>query len=588
MQNEKWIEVRKGGDFEGTGQKFHVDPVIARIVRNRDISGEQELQEYFHPSIAGLHEPDQLKDGQLAASIIADKIQQKKRICIIGDYDIDGIQSTYIFYHGLKKCGADIIYDIPDRLEDGYGLNQNLIDRAFANGSDTILTCDNGIAAIEEIEYAKKRNMTVIVTDHHEVPYKEQEGEKNQILPPADAVVDPKQADDRYPFPGLCGAAVAWKVLQLVMKLQGRPESEWLCYIENAAFATIGDVMVLKGENRTIVSLGLEALRQSKHVGMQALISQNQLCQEELKAYHVGFILGPCLNASGRLDTAKRALELMLEENKNEAAVLAADLVALNQNRKELTVSGVNQARDYIEEHQLMQQRVWVIFLPECHESIAGIIAGRIREQYKRPVFVLTRGKDGVKGSGRSIEAYSMYEEMSRQAALFTKFGGHPMAAGLSMKEENIETLSSRLNQDCRLTDEDLVEKVRIDVALPLGYLSEGLIQQLQILEPCGNGNEKPVFAVKNVAAERYTLIGKNKNMLKLSVYTDAGTKMDALYFGDAGEFLDYYEEKYGADAIEALGTGRNNPIRFSFVYYPQINSFQGRQTMQLVISHYA
>lgn len=585
-REEKWVVLAKFADFKGIGETYGVDPVIARIVRNREVTGREELDAYFHPAVSCLHDPALLKGAKEAVSLLRQKIRERKKIRIIGDYDIDGIFSTYILYHGLCACGAEVDYALPHRVNDGYGLSEKLIREAYEIGCDTILTCDNGIAAAAEIALAKELGMTVIVTDHHEVPLHWEGETSTVVLPAADAVVDPKQPGCMYPFKGICGAVVAWKVLQLLQQQIGRND-DWKQYLACAAFATVGDVMELRGENRTITSLGLEQLRHTENIGLQALIRQNGMEPEELRAYHIGYVIGPCINATGRLDTAKRALELLLEKDPARASLLAQELVALNADRKALTAQGFEAAVELVESRQLWRKQVLVVYLPECHESLAGIIAGRLRERYYRPTFVLTKGEDCIKGSGRSIPAYHMYEKLSRVGNLLLKFGGHAMAAGLSLAEEQLQQFEEALNADAGLSEEDLTEKICIDVPMPLSYISEKLIEQLAVLEPCGNGNEKPVFADRELVARRASYIGKERNMLKLQLMCGTGC-MDALYFGDAEEFLDYYRQKYGADQVDALLCGRPQQMRFAFIYYPQINHYQGSSFPQIVITHYA
>lgn len=585
-REEKWVVLAKSADFKGIGNTYGVDPVIARIVRNRGVTDRKELDAYFHPTEERLHDPGLLAGADEAVSLLAEKIRTQKQIRIIGDYDIDGICATYILYDGLHACGAVVDYAFPHRINDGYGLSEKLIREAYEAGCDTILTCDNGIAAANEIALAKKLGMTVIVTDHHEIPLRWEGETAAAVLPPADVVVDPKQPGCRYPFKGICGAVVAWKVLQLLQREFGRSD-DWRQYLACAAFATVGDVMELQGENRTITALGLEQLRHTKNVGLRALIHQNGLEPTELRAYHIGYVIGPCINASGRLDTARRALELLLEKDEARASLHAQELTALNASRKDMTARGVEAAVEQVESRQLWKNQVLVVYLPECHESLAGIIAGRLRERYYRPTYVLTRGGDCVKGSGRSIPAYHMYEKLSRVGDLLIKFGGHAMAAGLSLAEERIREFEAALNADAGLNADDLTEKIRIDVPMPLSYISVPLIEQLSVLEPCGNGNERPVFADRQLAAGRASYIGKDRRMLKLQMACKTGY-MDALYFGDAEEFLDYYREKYGSGQVDALLHGRPQQIRFSFIYYPQINRYQGMNCPQIVITHYA
>ena len=583
---EKWVVLAKSADFNGIGKTYGVDPVIARVVRNREVVGEQELDEYFHPSTDRLCEPSLLQDAEKAAQILLTKIRQKAKIRIIGDYDIDGIFSTYILYDGLTACGACVDYTLPHRIKDGYGLSEKLIREAAEQGCDTILTCDNGIAAAAEIALAKELGMTVVVTDHHEVPLHWEGDTATAVLPQADAVVDPKRADCEYPCKGICGAVVAWKVLQLVQRACGQPDA-WQKYLQYAAFATIGDVMELRGGNRTITTLGLEQLRRTDNIGLQALIACSGLDADQLRAYHIGYVIGPCINATGRLDTAKRALELLIETDHWRAQKIAQELVSLNDERKQLTTEGVEEAVRLVEEQELWKHPVLVVYLPQTHESLAGIIAGRLRERYYRPTYVLTNGEDCVKGSGRSIPSYHMYEHLSRVGSLLIKFGGHAMAAGLSLAPEHLEEFERLLCEQAQLSEEDLTETIRIDVPMPISYITETLIGQLSVLEPCGNGNEKPIFADKELLARRAFLIGKEHNMLKLQLIGSRGV-VDALYFGDAEEFLDYYREKYGADEVDALLCGRPQQMRFAFTYYPQINSYQGITSIQIVVTHYA
>ncbi|MDD6038093.1 MAG: single-stranded-DNA-specific exonuclease RecJ [bacterium] len=586
MKKEKWIEIRKAADFRTIGETYHVDPVIARIARNRENITDEQFRAYFCPDAHDILSPYLLKGAKEAAALLNNMIDEGKRIRIIGDYDIDGICATYILYHGLSKLGASIDYELPHRIEDGYGLNEKLIRQAHGDGCEVILTCDNGIAAFDEIKLAKELGMCVIVTDHHEIPLRPGEDGLCRRMPPADAVVDPKQEGETYPWKDICGAVVAWKVLMIVQKLRGENE-RWDDYLEFAAIATIGDVMILQGENRAIVALGLERLRNTNHIGLSALIEQNGLDRQEIRAYHVGFVIGPCMNASGRLDTAKRALKLLLTNDIATAIPLAADLVALNTARKELTAQGLEQAIELVESRELYRNQVLTVYLPECHESLAGIIAGKLRERYYRPCFVLTNARDCIKGSGRSIPGYSMFEKLSMVGDLFLKFGGHPMAAGISLESGKLEAFQSAINEGAMLTEEQLTEKIYIDVAMPLEYITTEFVQQLSVLEPCGNGNEKPVFAAKNLHAKRAYYIGRERKMLKLSVKLSNGSCMDALYFGDAEEFLNYYREKYGKEKVDALMNGQKQEIPFAFTYYPNINEYQGTQSLQIVITHF-
>lgn len=584
---EKWYIAAKKADFKENARRFGIDQVTARIIRNRDIIEEEDIDSYLNGTLRDLHNPRMLKDAEKAAGFLKENIEKKQHIRIIGDYDIDGVQSTYILYSAIRNCGGVVDYAIPDRIADGYGVNERLIDKAAREGVHTILTCDNGIAAADALQKAKEQGMQVIVTDHHEVPYEETlQGEKRYHLPPADAVVNPKQQDCPYPYKNLCGAAVAFKLVQVLYEEMGKSREESMEFLENAAFATVGDVMDLTGENRILVKEGLKALNRTKNYGIRALAAKNQIELGSIKAYHIGFVLGPCLNASGRLDTAKRALELLLSQDENTAASYAGDLYDLNASRKELTEQGIRAAREMIEQSKLSQDHVLVIYLPDCHESLAGIIAGRIREQYNRPVFVLTRGEEGVKGSGRSIESYSMFEEMTKCSELFTKFGGHPMAAGLSLPEEHVELFRKTMNENAALTPEDLTPRIMIDVPMPLGYITKELIEELKILEPFGKANEKPVFADKDITIHSMQILGKNKNVCRMQVAGSDGTTMNAVYFGDTKTVLSYFEGKYGIQMVEEALQGRG-ALKAAFVYYPEVNVFNGRESLQIIVKNY-
>ena len=568
---EKWMVYNKKADFQKIGSEFGIDPVIARLIRNRDIQDMKEIRSYLYGTLAEIPSPWKMKDMERAVQILQKKITQKKKIRIIGDYDIDGVTATCILLKGLKRLNANVDTYIPDRVKDGYGMHEQLIDKALEDGIDTILTCDNGIAAAAEIEYAKKEGLTVIVTDHHDTPFRDTEDGRIWIIPKADAVVNPKQNDCLYPNKNICGAVVAWKLIWALYERLGIDSDEIWDFLELAAIATVGDVMDLQGENRIIVKEGLKKLSSTSFEGLKALICVNNLEGAEITAYHVGFVIGPCINASGRLDTAARSLELLLADNMEDAMKLADDLYDLNQSRKAMTEQGKEQAIQSIEENNLGKDRVLVVYLPDCHESLAGIIAGRIREAYNKPVFVLTKGADGVKGSGRSIEAYSMYEELVKCSDLLTQFGGHPMAAGLSMEEKNVELFRRRLNDNCTLTEQDLIPKIMIDVPMPISYLSKKLTEQLKVLEPFGKGNSKPLFAQKNLRAVGIRVLGRNRNVAKMLLIDENGIKMDAVYFGEAQEFVDF---------VQAHDT-------ISVTYYPEINVFQGRENLQVVIKNY-
>lgn len=572
---EKWFVTMKKADFNGIAEKYQISPIIARLMRNRDVIGDEAIDFYLNGTVEDLYDGLLMKDMDRAVDILKEKIEEGKKIRVIGDYDIDGVNATYILQQGLAGLGADVDTDIPDRIKDGYGLNQMLIDRALEDDVDTIVTCDNGIAAMSEIAYGKENGMTIVVTDHHEVPYLEENGKKKYLLPPADAVVDPHRADCEYPFKGLCGAAVAYKLVEVLYRVSGKSEQEVEHLqdnlMENVAIATIGDVMDLVGENRVFVKKGLELLKTTKNEGLHALMQCTGVDTANLNTYHIGFVLGPCINAGGRLDTAKRALELLNASNRREAVTLAADLKELNDSRKEMTEEGVEEAVRQIESSSWKDDQVLVVYLPECHESIAGIIAGRIKERYYRPTFVLTRGEIGVKGSGRSIEAYDMFAEMSRCRELFTKFGGHKLAAGLSLEEENVEVFRKRINELADLTEDDLQMKVSIDMRLPFPYINEELIHELKILEPFGKGNGKPLFAESKLRVIQPRIFGKNRNVLKCRLEDQQGNQMEAVYFGEVEDCLQQMEKKQ----------------IMSFTYYPSINEYMGRRTIQLTIVNY-
>lgn len=575
---EKWVVSAKRADFQAIAEKFGIDQVTARLIRNRDIVGEPEIRQYLYGTKEDFYDPHLLKDADKLVSVLRQKIQERKKIRIIGDYDIDGVSASYILLKGLRRCHANVDVEIPDRMKDGYGINEHLIRYAYEEDVDTILTCDNGIAAIEQTKLAKSLGMTILITDHHEV---------QEEVPLADAVVNPRQADCPYPFKYLCGAAVAYKVICCLYEAFRIPAEEAEEFLEAAGFATVGDVMELVGENRILVKEGLKRLNRTQNVGMAALIRACKLEEMELKAYHIGFVLGPCINAGGRLDTARRSLNLLLQEEKAKADLMALKLKELNDERKDMTQKGTEEAIAWIEKEGRSSDKVLVVYLSDCHESLAGIIAGRIRERYNKPVFVLTDSADGVKGSGRSIEAYSMFEEMSKCKELYTKYGGHPMAAGLSLPPENVEKFRIFLNEHTTLTEEDFIPKITIDVPMPIGYITEKLIGELSVLEPFGKGNEKPLFAEKNLSILNMKILGRNRNVLKMQVRSQSGTVMDALYFGDLEQILDYIREKFGETEYEKCFQGRQNAVVLSVIYYPSLNEYQGRTSIQIIVSHY-
>lgn len=567
MAKTQWMMHTKKADFAAIAERYSISPVTARIIRNRDVVGDEAVKRYLFGTVMDLYSPSLLPDIDRAVEILKEKIESHAKIRIVGDYDIDGVCSTYILLCALEEAGACRDYEIPDRIRDGYGINEAIIRAAAKDGVDTILTCDNGIAAVEQIRLAKELGMTVIVTDHHDIQ-KTDSGE--DVLPPADAVVNPKRRDSRYPYPEICGGMVAFKLMRALYEACGISLEKWENMLEFAAIATVGDVMKLQDENRTVVKEGLKRIARSENLGLLSLIQKNNLDPASITAYHIGFVIGPCLNAGGRLYTAKLALRLLLSQSREEADELAGELKELNEQRKDMTLKNTQEAIDIVEK-QYRQDKVLVVFLPQCHESLAGIVAGRLREQYQKPSLVLTRGEEGVKGSGRSIETYHMFEGLAEVKDLLTKFGGHPMAAGLSLPEENVPELRRRLNENARLTEEDFVRKVWIDVPMPLEYITEPLIEELQRLEPFGNGNEKPQFAQKNLTIRSARVLGRNRNAVKLSLVTEQGFAMDAMVFCDGDGFI---EEQGSRRKIDA-------------VYYPVVNEYNGNRSLQIVIKEY-
>lgn len=568
---QKWRVYSKKADFDAIGSRFNIDPVTARIIRNRDVTDMENVDMYLNGTLDRLHDPMMMKDMDKAVSVIASSIRDNKHIRIIGDYDIDGICSIYILFKGLKICGADVDYEVPDRITDGYGINENLIKQAYEAGVEVIITCDNGIAAASQIDYANELGMTVVITDHHDVPYEETDNGRRYIIPKAAAVVDPKQNDCRYPFKMLCGAGIAYKFIDCMVKEFQTGDSVMPELLQFAAIATVGDIVDLLDENRIIVKEGLKLIANTENYGLNALMAVTGVSRESINAYHIGFVLGPCLNASGRLDSAKRALKMLVTDDRAEAERHAGELKDLNEERKKLTSEAVDKAVDMVENSSLKDDRVLVIFLPDCHESIAGIVAGRIREKYYKPVIVLTRGEQEAKGSARSIESYNMFEKLSECKDLFTRFGGHPMAAGLSLPEENIPEFRRRINEHCNLNEEDLTETVWIDVPMPLEYINEKLILELGGLEPFGKANPKPVFADKNISIRNIRAIGKDKQYTRMTIAKDSGMVIDAVGFFPCTE----------------LETVYNKNGRISCTYYPEINEFRDKKQIQVCVTGY-
>lgn len=582
--NEKWFLQTKKADFNGIAKKYNISPITARLMRNRDVISEKEINQYLNGTIDEISSPWLFKDMDKAVNILSIKINNENKIRIICDYDVDGICSGYILHTCLKYLGADVDVVVPHRIEDGYGINERLIQQAYDQGVDTIVTCDNGIAAIKQIEYAKKLGMTVVVTDHHEIIFEENNGEKKYILPNADAIVNHKQIDCQYPFKELCGAMVAFQFMRALFENMHVSERFILKLLPYGAMATVCDVVELKGENRIIVKEGLEALKTNNDIGINALINQCKLNKKNLDSYHFGFILGPCLNASGRLDTAKKAMDLLECEDEKHAEVLAESLKKLNDERKDLTEKGTKEA---IEKAEQLDDSVLVIYLEHCHESIDGIIAGRVREKYNKPTIVLTDAVEGVKGSGRSIEEYDMYAELTKVKELFTKFGGHKMAAGVSLPKENIDTLRKKLNENCNLTQEDLYLKVWIDMQLPLEYVTMNMIQELSIIKPFGKGNEKPIFAEKHLKINKLQILGKNGNVLKLTITNSSSYTMTAMIFSRVIDFMEFLKNKFGQEEINKALVGEKNNIEIMATYYPTINEFNGNSQIQIVIDRF-
>ncbi len=565
-----WRVYAKRADFKGIAGKYGIDQVIARIIRNRDICGDAAIDMYLNGDINDMHNPESMKDAVLSVDIITQKIKDKCKIRIIGDYDIDGICSIYILYKGLMAAGADVDYVVPHRINDGYGINEHLIDNAINEGIDTIITCDNGIAAYNQVKYAKENGLTVIVTDHHDVPFDEVNGVKEYRVPPADAVVNPKQEDCQYPFKLLCGAGVAYKLISLIYERLRIDTKDMEEYREFMAIATVGDIVDLIDENRVVVKYGLKHIAHTVNTGLKALVEECGVDINNISSYHIGFVIGPCLNASGRLDTARKAIELMLCKNTEEAHKMARELITLNTERKQMTEDETAKAIELVEKNDMLKDRVLVIYLPDCHESIAGIIAGRIKERYYRPTFVITNAEEGAKGSGRSIEGYNMYEEINKCKNVLTKYGGHPMAAGLSLETADIDVFRKMLNDNATLDDSDLIPKTWIDVPMPVGYASMGLVGQLKLLEPFGKGNEKPVFADRDLYVKTASIIGKNRNVLKMQLETKEGYIVQAVQFGISDK-----------DPVPKAGS------RILIVYYPDINVYNGVSSLQIIIKEW-
>ena len=585
----KWILQRKSADYATLSSKLNVDPVIVRLMVNRGLSTYEEMEEYLHPTLNNLPDSHLFADMDLACELLMEAIDEGTKIRVVGDYDVDGIMSTYILTTALREAGADVDYAVPHRMVDGYGINPDMVQRAFDEGIRFIITCDNGIAASPAIDLAKELGMTFVVTDHHEVPFEvAADGvTKIQQIPHADAVVDPKRDDCNYPFKGICGAQVAWKLVDVLYEFLGIEKEKADAFLQFASIATVCDVMELKGENRATVYHGIKAIENTDNIGLNALLARNELKGKPLSCYHLGFVIGPCLNASGRLDTAGRAIELLMETDNAKALAMANELVELNGQRKTMTQTGIDKAKEQIESTSLINDRVLVIYIPELHESLAGIVAGRIRETYNKPVLVITDAEEGAKGSGRSIPAYNMFEELTAVKDVFTKFGGHPMAAGVSLPTEKIDELRERLNQNCTLTEDDMQEIIKIDCDMPLSYITDKLIDSIDMLAPFGTGNSKPLFALKNIPIQKMAYMGKEGQYLRMSLQTENGGNMTGLMFRGVEDFEQAIIDKYGETAWQGLFSGSNSNVAMDIVYEPSINEFRGNRSVQIIVENF-
>lgn len=585
---ERWFIKNRKADYKSMSLKYGISELMSKLIINRDIFEDEIIKSYVTPEFNKLHNPREMKDLELAVNILKEKIITNKKIRIIGDYDVDGVISVYMLYTALKKCNANVDYEIPDRIKDGYGINEKIIKEAKDDGVDTILTCDNGISAIDQIKYAKELGLTVIVTDHHDIPFVEDENNKKIFLQSdADAILNPKQKDCNYKFKSLCGAGVAFKLIEVLYEEFNIDKEECYKLIEFLAIATVCDVVDLIDENRIFVKKGLEKINNTTNLGLGELIRENEIQDKTISVYHLGFIIGPCINASGRLDNAKKGLRLLLADEEDEAVHLAKELVKLNAERKDMTMKGVEDAIEIIEGTEIINDKVLVVYLPHIHESLAGIIAGRIRERYNAPTLILTNGEEFAKGSGRSIEEYNMFEKLLECKELLEKFGGHPMAAGLSIKEENIDKLREKLNENSMLKDEDLIKKIKIDCVLPLDQINFSVIEDLEKLEPFGKGNEKALFGIKDVNVIKAQILGKNRNVLKLKLKSNGDKIFDGIYFGDIEEFEQIVCDKYNKEELSKLYDGIFNDVKLDFVFYPNVNEYNGNVSIQIVIQNY-
>lgn len=585
----RWVLIAKRADFNAIARKYKISPVLARLMVNRDIRDDASIRKYLYGTIGDLYSPLSMKDIFKGAQIIEKYVRENRPVAIASDFDVDGIFSSYILYRAFERIGGRPEIFTPDRVKEGYGLNERIVNEAYEKGAGLIVTCDNGIAAFDAIKAAKTLGMSVIVTDHHDIPYEEDEnGNRKMLRSMADAIINPKQEDCAYPFKKLCGAGVAFKLVQVLYDRFGIPDEELFGLIQYVAVATVADVMDLEDENRIFVKYGLRQLSHTDNPGLRALIQVNSLSPDRISAYHIGFVIGPCFNAAGRLDTVKIALDLLLCKDEQRAIHLAMELKAMNESRKEMTAEGFRQAVDIIENSDIQNDKIMLVLLENCHESIVGIIAGRIKEKYNQPVIVFTKvGNGNIKGSARSIEAYNMFEGLMKCRDLLDKFGGHPMAAGMTLKEKNLEPLRRKLNADTTLTERDLMPVVKVDVPMPIGYISFDLIDELELLEPFGKGNTKPVFAEKYFHILRARVVGKNQNVLKMSVCNDDHTMMEAMYFGDVEAFDRFVSEIYGEEERKKMYTGQGSRVELAMTYYPSVNEYMGTKKLQIVVTGY-
>jgi single-stranded-DNA-specific exonuclease len=588
VMTERWFIKNIKANYKQISNKYRITELMSRIIVNRDITSDDMIKSYVNPDFDKLHNPRDMKDLEKAVEIIGDKIKLNKKIRIVGDYDVDGVISVYILYMALKRCNANVDYEIPDRIKDGYGININIIKKAKDDGIDTILTCDNGISAIEPIKYAKELGMTVIITDHHDIPFIEDDNKIREFISSnADVIINPKQNECNYKFKQLCGAGVVFKLVEVLYEELDIDKKECYKFVEFLAIATVCDVVDLVDENRIFVKKGLELINNTTNSGLQELLRECEMTEKTLSVYHLGFIIGPCINACGRLDSAKRGLELLLSKEEDKTINLAKELVKLNEERKDMTLKGVETAIEIIKKNNMLEDKVFVIYISDVHESLAGIIAGRIREKYNVPTLIITKSENGVKGSGRSIEEYNMFEELVKCKDLLGNFGGHPMAAGFSLQENNIDEFRRRLNKNTTLKDEDLLKKVTIDYVLPIDSIDYDLISDLEKLEPFGKANSKPLFAEKNINLLKATILGKNKNVLKFKLKTNLGRVLDAIYFGDIDELEEVMKDKYGKEEVQKLYDGTYNDVKLDLVFYPSLNEYNGNISIQIVIQNY-